>query len=287
MLRFDQNQEVTPPRDAATAVVVRETDAGLEVYCIKRSERSAFMGGAVVFPGGKVDPSDLDDAWPACTAGLAPRSEVLAEGPVARALAIAACRETFEEAGLLCARDAAGAPAGAASLSLVSEAIRNGASLRDAVRMAGLELALVDLVPFARWVTPTAESRRFDARFYVVRAPEGQVAACDGHEATHGFWACPADVLDRSDRGELWLAPPTLRTLELLAEVSTWSGALEVASQQSLLPVCPEVRQSLSGDVMLTLPGDPEHSTAEVRVTGTTRFIFKDGRFRSVTPKDI
>jgi len=288
MLHFDANREPVAPRDAATVIVLRPgRPDGVEVYCVKRSDKSAFMAGAVAFPGGKVDASDADEAWAPLVGALPERARRLADpARAATALAIAACRETFEEAGLLCVRRRGAGAARAAGASeddvaAARAALASGKSLRQAVADAGLELALDGLVPFARWVTPAAEARRFDARFYLVRAPEAHEARVDGHEATDGFWARPSDVLARFEAGELWLAPPTSRKSSSVRDAVDVPSALEIGAAQSLLSVCPEVASDASGRVVLTLPGDPEHSLPEARVAGPSRFVLHDGRFRS------
>src|SRR6476659_4751905 len=100
---------VANPRPAATVVVLRDSSAGPEVFMVRRHEGTAFMGGAHVFPGGRVDPRDeADVSW--CDGRLHARSQ-LADIPAAEAIAyhVAAARELFEEAGVMLARDGGGA----------------------------------------------------------------------------------------------------------------------------------------------------------------------------------
>src|SRR5262249_20113566 len=136
-----------------------------------------------------------------------------------RAIAVAACREALEESNLvpLVRTAAPGQPVGDAEVdALRREANGKDGGLAVALDRHGLRLALHGLVPWARWVTPEAESRRYDARFFLLELPLGQVGRHDEHETTMSFWARPSTVLQRFARGEIFLAPPTTRTLELL-----------------------------------------------------------------------
>jgi 8-oxo-dGTP pyrophosphatase MutT (NUDIX family) len=272
-LKLDPTQPPKAPVAAATVIVVRDTPGGLELFCVQRNPKSAFLGGAIVFPGGKLDPADRTVVERGHAVGEAVRSNLLGEPDEERVIAVAAARETLEEAGIV-PTDAA--PAAAAA---VRAALRAGAAFPDALALHGVTLALDRLSAFARWVTPEAEPRRYDTRFYVLTLPEGQEASHDAHETTMGFWASPAEVLARFAAGDIQLAPPTTRTLELLCETPTSSAVLELASRQSLLPICPRF---VPGDPpALVLPGDPSHEIPERRVAGPTRFVLRDGRFVS------
>lgn len=278
-LAFDPAREPSRPRDAATVLLVREGGAGVEVFCVVRHQKSSFLGGAVVFPGGKVDPADADPAWERRCSGLDPRALGFAssEGH-ARALAVAAGRETLEEAGVL----PLAAPASAEVVAELRGALAAGRPLADLLDERSLTLDTGSFAPFARWITPEAEPRRFDARFYLVPVPADQQASNDGHETTAGFWATPRAVLERFERGEIQLAPPTTRCLELLQGAWSLDMALAVAREQSLEPVCPRF---VPGDPpALVLPGDPAHEVPSRRVDGPTRFVLRDGRFVSEEP---
>jgi 8-oxo-dGTP pyrophosphatase MutT (NUDIX family) len=267
-------------------VVVRDGVPGLEVFFVLRHTKSSFLGGAVVFPGGKVDPSDEDAAWDARATAPHPRTEAMVAGvdghdaPSARALAVAACRETLEEGRIL----PLDAPIGDAEVEALRLALlASPGSLGAALAQRGRNLALDALVPWARWVTPEAEARRFDARFFLLELPAGQVGRHDEHETTMSFWGRPAEVLERFMRGEIFLAPPTTRTLELLAACPDVRAARAVAMEQSLLPVCPSFQPGDEAP-FLALPGDPAHDVRERRVSGPTRFVLRDGRFVSEDP---
>lgn len=304
LLDFNVNRssppQGVPPRDAATVITLREGERGLEVFCVLRHVRSGFLGGAVVFPGGKVDASDAAEGWSGLSTPPHLRAHAFAtEALSARTLAIAACRETLEEAAILPtlplahgiedgrlepSRLSGVAPdLSAFEVELLRAEVRGSkGSLFDALQRRGRRLALDALFPWGRWVTPEAESRRFDARFFLLVLPEGQAGRHDDHETTMSFWAPPKEVLDRFLRGELFLAPPTTRTLEILASVTGVQSAVALADRQSLEPICPRfVADDGGGSPYLALPGDPSHEVQERRIAGSTRFVLRDGIFVS------
>jgi 8-oxo-dGTP pyrophosphatase MutT (NUDIX family) len=279
LLNFNPLQPTVSPRDASTVIVLRDGDQGVEVFCVLRHARSGFLGGAVVFPGGKVDPVDAADEWATLASDPHPRASSFAsEGLSARTLAVAACRETLEEGSILPVHEGALSDE---EVGQLGKALRAGeVSLAAALAKRGLKLAIDELVPWARWITPEAESRRFDARFYLLALPEGQSGRHDEHETTMSFWATPQEVLDRFGRGLIFLAPPTTRSLELLLKAGDVKGAMDIAGRQSLGPICPRFVPGEDGGY-LALPGDPAHEVREKRVEGTTRFVLREGIFVS------
>ncbi|MEO8799899.1 MAG: hypothetical protein ABI551_18530 [Polyangiaceae bacterium] len=277
VLDFDPSREGVAPKEAATLVVLRDTDHGVEVFCVERSKQSKFMGGAVVFPGGKLDPTDLDARWIASVGAASPRNALFSADPdTARGLAIAACREALEEAALFFV--AGGALAHDDVLRLRARAATDHGVILEALESTGLVLDLAALEPLARWLTPTAEARRFDTRFYLARAPEGQAGAHDAYETTSSFWATAADVLARFARREVFLAPPTQRTLEHLLAAETVDAAFAVARRASLDVICPKLVVQ-DGTMALVLPGDPEHDVPEMRSIGKSRYVMRGDVF--------
>jgi 8-oxo-dGTP pyrophosphatase MutT (NUDIX family) len=255
MLDVKLGREGPTPKDAATILCVRDSVAGLEVLCVERAKASGFLGGAVVFPGGKVDASDADPQF-------------------------AACREAFEEAGILLHR---GATLPEAERRALRERLAKGEPFGALLAERGIELARDALVTFARWVTPVVEARRFDTHFFLAPAPPEQEAVHDAHETTSAFWGTPRSIIDRFERGECQLFPPTHRSLEVLDMSSTVADALRAAMQAPLDPICPElVRQATEGGtetMALVLPGDPEHSIKEMRVMGRSRYVLRGERW--------
>jgi 8-oxo-dGTP pyrophosphatase MutT (NUDIX family) len=267
--------EVVAARDAATLVLVRDAFAGgIEVFCVVRHSKSAFLGGAVVFPGGKVDPSDYDDAWEQVSTPYEARG-------FARAFAVAACREALEEAALL----PLDGRLGHGELLALRAEVGAGKSLRELLRARGLRVDLQRLHALSRWVTPSSEPRRFDTRNFLTTASADEVGAHDEHETTASFWARPDDILARYARRELQLSPPTLVTLwELgrdLARVANVQALLVRVQTACLDPIEPKLVRD--GDTMaLVLPGDPEHDVNEVRTLETTRVVLRDGLWSPV-----
>ena len=275
MIDIDFERVGPKPVDAATLILIRAAVSGIEVFCVERNKKSRFMGGALVFPGGKVD---VEDAWG--DGYSAPR---VTAAPFAnddghfRALAIAACRESLEEAALLPVR---GGALDDAELDALRKRLQaEGATLiRSYLRERGLTLDLAALHPFARWVTPEVEPRRFDARFFVAIAPPGQSGAHDEHETMASFWATPADILQRFDRSEVVLAPPTHRTLDVLATCATTHDVLAYCASACLDPIMPKAIR-FDGTTALTLPGDPAHPVQTSRVPGVSRFVLRGERW--------
>ena len=238
-----------------------------------------------MFPGGKLEASDLDPAWE--TLVTPPRAEA---APLARdmnevrGLAIAACREALEEAAIL---PVAGGTLGHADLlDMRSKLAESRGALRAILAARGLMLDLAALHPLARWITPAAEPRRFDTRFFLFVARGAVTGVHDDRETTASFWARPSDVLAKHAARELVLAPPTHRTLEVLGLARDVRDAVGIAAKASLEPICPRVvvQRDGGGDpagdsVAIVLPGDPEHEVREARSPGKSRYVLRGGRF--------
>lgn len=283
------DRTVTTIKDAATIIVLRPGADGVEVFCVERNKQTRFMGGAVVFPGGKLDDDDRDPRWRelATPPPSAPRcAEPFADDDAhLRALAVAAARETLEEAALLHVR---GARVTNDELFALREALRDDPNaLRTFLADRRSALDLGALVPFGRWITPAVEARRFDARFFVTVAPEGQDGAHDQRETMASFWAPPAEVLRRFDAGDVTLMPPTHRMLAILAACRSLTDVFEHARSACLEPVCPELvehRDDVEATLALVLPGDPDHAVREPRVPGPSRYVRRKERWLPEDP---
>jgi 8-oxo-dGTP pyrophosphatase MutT (NUDIX family) len=269
------------PVPASTLLLLRDGDAGLEVLTVVRSGASPFMAGNLVFPGGKVDPADASftQANTPCPAADAE----FGAAPGLHAFAVAACRESLEEAAVL---PVVGGVLDDAALVALRTQLAQGTLALDAwLASAGLRLDLAALVPFARWITPAQEGRRYDTRFFVARAPANQSGLHDANETTSAAWSTPAAVLDAFDAGTVRLAPPTHKAVTMLAAHATVDEAL--AAPRCLAPILPLLVKSGEGDtatVALVLPGDPEHPVPERRAPGPTRYVLIDGRMQ---PRDV
>ncbi|AWS39974.1 NUDIX domain-containing protein [Streptosporangium sp. 'caverna'] len=250
--------EPVPARDAATVVILREGPRSAEVYLLRRKASMAFAAGAYVFPGGSVDPRDTDQAvaW----AGPSPAAwgEVFhADGATARGLVCAAVRETFEESGVLLAgpsedsvvADTTGDEWEADRLALIGRSL----SFADFLDRRGLVLRSDLLRPWAHWITPEVEQRRFDTRFFVAALPPGQRTRDVGGEADQVAWVRPADALDRAKNGEIFLMPPTHRTL---GELSAYEKVPDVlAAEREIVTLMPKIAE-VNGEIHIVLDDD-------------------------------
>ena len=253
----DRSDKPVRPKDAATVVLLRDGAAGPEVFLQRRVKGMAFAGGMTVFPGGGVDPRDADASvawsgpgpeWWAQRFGCAPE--------VARALVCAAVRETFEESGVLLA--------GPDSATVVEDtggfsAARQALVTRE-VSLAGFlaeeELVLrADLLrPWANWVTPEPEPRRYDTRFFLAAIPAGQRADAVTTEAAEAYWATPQQALADFREGRCHLLPPTEVTLTEVAEFAALTDALN--AERALNKIMPKLIER-DGRWHAVLPGEP------------------------------
>jgi 8-oxo-dGTP pyrophosphatase MutT (NUDIX family) len=257
-----------PARPAATALILRDGRDGIEVFMVVRHHEIDFASGALVFPGGKVDADDADTAWDGLVAA-AP-----ADG-LARSFAVAALRETFEEAGILIAR-----PRGSDGLVDAGEAHRivlanraGGASTRfiDLIRGADLTLAMDLLVRFAHWITPVGLPKRFDTHFFLVAAPVGQAGAHDGSESIEGFWIRPADALRDAAEGRRSIVPATRLNLQRLSQSATVAEAVAAARAASVVTVMPKVRRNPDGSRTLQIPAEAGYGVSELFIPAGER----------------
>jgi 8-oxo-dGTP pyrophosphatase MutT (NUDIX family) len=275
---------VAPIRRASTVAVLRDGADGLEVFMVRRTATIAFMAGAHVFPGGRVDAADedADETW--CDL---PQPAAADRSP-ALSFAVSAARELFEEAGVLLARNAEGTfepiedPDVRARLHRRRDAVHDGTEpLRELIRSEGMRLALDALVPFAHWVTPPLEVRRFDTWFFMTRLPERQRPVHDGHESVESGWFRPAAALAACLAGKIHLPPPTWATLRELEPLRSEDAALTWAANRTI-----NERQPILIDDGRTreifLPGDPRHPSVEA-VPYETHFIWTDGRWLPTT----
>jgi len=230
---------VPPARDAATVCLLRDGADGLEVFLMRRTTSMAFAAGMHVYPGGAVEVSDSDVP----IAGRADLGVVAARtfSDDPHAMLVAAARETFEECGVLIAVDADGGTA------LVDDDLEAERAALDAgeVTFASIlerrDLRVDDaaIVPFAHWVTPEVEDRRYDTRFFVTVQPEGQQAVYIAGESDRSAWWRPGDALAASADGRMAMLPPTAATLGLLATYPDAVTALVAAAVVEVAPILP------------------------------------------------
>ncbi|MGC5256633.1 NUDIX hydrolase [Gordonia sp. DT218] len=233
--------EPAPLRGAATVVLVRDSEGGVEVFLQRRVKQMAFAGGVTVFPGGGVDPrdADADIDW------TGPDAQWWADAfhtdaKTAQALVCAAVRETFEECGVLLASRPDGTPVDPQSYaSHRDQLVDKTLSLGDLLRGEGLSLRADLLRPLAHWITPIIEKRRYDTRFFLAALPAGQSADGKTTEAEVTAWATPRAALDAWIANEHTLLPPTWAQLNHLAEFSSVAELL--AADRVIEPIEPSV----------------------------------------------
>ncbi|WP_066476683.1 MULTISPECIES: NUDIX hydrolase [unclassified Sphingomonas] len=231
-----------PPIPAATLILFRDrAGAPPELLFVERSPAMRFAGGAIVFPGGRIDAADY---------ALARLQTDDDAAMVERAARIAAIRETAEEAGV------AVGLTGEGDLSRLRRDLAGGMATGAALHDAGYALATDRLTPFARWCPDFPHARVFDTRFYLARAPDDMaMPEVDGTENVRVFWASAADILDQADRDEVRLIFPTRRTLERLAGYACFADALADAAEWPIRKITPWVERR-DGVDMLCIPDD-------------------------------
>jgi 8-oxo-dGTP pyrophosphatase MutT (NUDIX family) len=224
---------------AATVIVMRERAGGPpELLMVERARAMKFAGGALVFPGGRIDPGDR------ALAALHPGD------PDDIAARIAAVRETLEEAGVAVGLDLA-----AGAIPELRRRVYAGEPLAELIEAAGGALRLDALVPFARWLPHGMPHRLFDTRFYLARAPEGAAPVVDGNENVRVFWASARDVLDMADAGQATIIFPTRRNLERIAQFASFSEAAAHARAYPIRAITPWT-ETRGGAEHLCIPAD-------------------------------
>ena len=244
------------PIPAATLVLFRETGGAPELLFVERAKAMVFAGGALVFPGGRIDPGDhaLALTYPGDPDDIAAR--------------IAAIRETIEEVGL---------PIGLVptpdtdTLTALRAALHAGTSLEVALHDAGLALDPGPLVPFARWLPAHAHMRIFDTRFYLARLPANAPdPIVDDTENVRVFWSTAQAVLDDADAGRVHIIFPTRRNLERLACFASFDEAVTDAARHPVRIVTPWAEER-GGVTHLCIPDDLGYPVTSEPITSAMR----------------
>ncbi len=293
------------PKKAVTVILLRDKKPeGFEVFLLKRHEKSSFMGGNYVYPGGRVDRDDgsLD------TCGLC---KGLTSDEASRILAasfspeesmahwIAAIRELFEEAGILFAYTAKGnaidfsSSADQERFLHYRHALQKGEmTICQVAQEENILFAVDQLCYYAHWITPEAHTYRFDTRFFIARHPEGQVASHDMKETIAGTWITPHGALDENLHGEIALAPPTVKTLEDLSRFQSIDQVFESLKRNAIKPILPFLT-TISGDTFILFPWDADyenfvrgeipasidHGRPSLPTDNTTRVVLRNGHW--------
>jgi 8-oxo-dGTP pyrophosphatase MutT (NUDIX family) len=213
-------------RPASTILLLRDCASvdgksrdEIEVFMMVRHHQIEFNSGALVFPGFR----------------------------------IAAIRETFEESGILLAREKGSAtPVDARRAGEIADAHRvalceHKISFLSILADNGLQLALDALVPYAHWITPEGMPKRFDTWFFLAAAPPDQLGAHDGRESTDSIWVSPREAVEGGETGRFKLPFPTTRNLIRLSKQPNVAAALDHARDMSIVTVMPVMTKTENG----------------------------------------
>lgn len=255
-----------PALPSATILLLRDRPDGLEVFMVQRHHRVDFATGAMVFPGGKVEAGDQEQHVHRRCVGV----DGLA--PDAVTVRVAAIRETFEESGVLLAY-----PNGTRELvdrdrlrgidARFREKLHEGhLNMGDLLEAEDLELACHHLVPFAHWVTPLFMPKRFDTYFYLVEAPEDQLALHDGRETVDSLWTTVETAVADQREGRRTIIFPTLAQIQRLGRSSTVAEAVAAARNTPVVTVLPQIKKAADGTPTLVLPPDAGYDIVEAPV---------------------
>jgi len=260
---------------------------------LQRHVNSNVLGGAYVFPGGKLDaadaqleaPAHLDAPAEQLQSALAEEHDAIdASDPSATplkrstALFVAALRETFEECGVLMVENAR-----PDQLQAALQQRANGIGFNPMLHALQLRLQCTALHPWSRWITPRTSAasiprQRFDTRFFVAAMPAGQHASHDMHETTASVWLTPHQALLRYWDQHIDLVPPQIMTLSHLARFTDVASVLAYAHSTPPPLILPEAIQA-DGELCLCYPGDPRHSVRARAMPGPTRLYLRNKRF--------
>lgn len=254
--------EASPTRLAATVLLVRDGAEGAEICMVVRNRKIAFAPGALVFPGGSVDAGDHE-------------ADALADGEGvtgdALTLRVAAIREAFEECGVLLARRDGELVSGAEAARMVADwrekLESDEVSIADIARAEGVTLAVDLIQPFAHWITPEAEKKRFDTHFFVAVAPEGHVLDQDGGEAVEAVWLTPTAAMAEARAGTKALMFPTWLNLQVLEGAKDAAAAMELARAHPVVTVMPDFRK-VEGGVELRIPAEAKYAHSAYLIAG-------------------
>ncbi len=253
-----------PIRPAATVMLVRDGSAGPEVYMLRRVAEMAFAGGMTAFPGGGVDARDAaligwsgpDPSWWAARF----RTDV----DLAHRVVSAAVRELFEETGVLLADLPAGSP-GSSAAGLEAFRLRIAGHQAGLDALVGTGILRADLLrPWARWVTPPGQPRRYDTFFLLAVPAEGASPRMLTSEAETGEWIRPREALDAAARGEIAMMPPTVA---MLGSLDAFGSAAAMLTADRDIRTVEAIVVSAPGEPIRVRAGDSEFAALGLPVS--------------------
>ena len=272
----DYDPESIPIRSAATVLILADKP-DLQVLMLKRNARSIFVGDMWVYPGGAVDPEDGTAEADAVVEGLTDTeaSESLQVDQGGVAFWVAALRETFEEAGILLARNPGdeqlvdlSVPDLEQRFNTYRAGVNSGdIDFVDMVRREGLVLDGPGVNYVSRWVTPLGPPRRYDTRFFVTAMPDGQQPLHDNDEAVHHQWIRPAEALALNEADEMLMMTPTVSMLGRLTRFENSAQAIAAAAgntenEDEMV----RIRYGGEGPGRSAWPDDPDYDEADPRI---------------------
>lgn len=250
-----KNADQVPIQDAATVVLLRDAAVGgVEIFMVRRNQRTVFGPGDYVFPGGAVDAADADPALYARCIGCNDaqantRLDVEADG---LSTWVAAIRECFEEAGVLLAvgGDGQAAHLDAALLGERTALHERKTVLAEVCSRYSLKLTVDQMLYYSHWITPVGPPRRYSTRFFAARVPAGQTAEHDGVETVAGEWVTPRDALQRSQQGNFPIIFPTISQLRFFRDFVDTEAALAALARIEQVPtVAPSLQRDAHGNL--------------------------------------
>ena len=237
---------------ASTVLVIRDGTDDIEVFMVVRHHQIDFASGALVFPGGKVDESDLN---PEIRRYIISETEISDEE---LSYKIAGIRECYEEADVLFAYEQNEKEIISSKrleqLAKWREEFNNKkGSMFDFAAKENITFNLDNLIPFAHWITPKMMPKRFDTYFYLAEAPKDHIGKHDGKESVDSVWISPKQALDDCLAEKRTIIFPTKMNLEKLSKFNTVKEALEEVKKETVFTVEPKIEKNDDG-VFLTIP---------------------------------
>ena len=273
-LRREADPAARPPvpaRAAASLLLGRDGPDGPELFLLARSHKSPFASGALVYPGGAVDDADRNPALRTRAEG----SDGFSEDDLA--FRVAAIREAFEECGILLARargsnDLVGRGRVDSIRHRFTDALADHSlDMLELAEAEDLVLACDHLVPFAHWITPETQPKRFDTHFFLANAPRDQEAMHDGHESTDSVWITPAALVKAADAGEWYVMFPTRLNAQKFGRSERVADALADARSSPVVTVMPR-GQKVEGGRRLRIPAGAGYGLTEAFVDARGAF---------------
>lgn len=257
---MSQQSEAKPTsvlKAASTVLFIRDGARELEVYLIRRAKQMAFAGGMTAYPGGGVDPRDLDEQF----GWIGPDPGYWADAfscdeRMSRALVAAAVRETFEEAGILLATQGESPVHDTDNEEWERERLallNREQSLSDMLNRRKMSVRADLIRPWAHWITPEQEPKRYDTRFFLMKLPDGVHPREISTEHDHAEWVSVDRAVDESNAGRRPMLPPTTATLMDLAQFGTADEAMASAPPKKIVPIQPTLTQR-DGENVILLP---------------------------------